>query len=103
MVFSSRANHISTNVKTNQTANKIAVITRFLCQYSFCFSVSCIDPPEQLLNECAKQMQQWQMRVSRHEDAWRLFWPCSYNSIEVQASRKRTGQAPWARVKPFGV
>src|SRR6266568_8820857 len=45
LLFSSRANQISTNVKTNQMANKIAVMTRFLRQYSWCLSVSCIGPP----------------------------------------------------------
>src|SRR6266571_6270598 len=40
LLFSSRANQISTNVKTNQTQNNIVVITRFLRQYSWCFADS---------------------------------------------------------------
>src|SRR5438128_195366 len=40
LLFRSRANQISTNVKTNQTTNRIAVTTRFLRQYSWCFCVS---------------------------------------------------------------
>src|SRR5882672_4119994 len=40
LLFSSRANQISTNVKTNQTANRIAVMTRFLRQYSWCLADS---------------------------------------------------------------
>src|SRR5712691_6780854 len=40
LAFRSRANQISTNVKTNQTQNRIAVMTRFLRQYSWCFADS---------------------------------------------------------------
>src|SRR5260221_834043 len=40
LLFRSRANQISTNVKTNQTQNRIGVMTRFLRQYSWCFADS---------------------------------------------------------------
>src|SRR6266436_1033032 len=40
LLLSSRANQISTKVKTNQMANRIAVTTRFLRQYSWCFADS---------------------------------------------------------------
>src|SRR5437899_11039844 len=40
LLLSSRANQISTKVKTNQTTNRIAVTTRFLRQYSWCFADS---------------------------------------------------------------
>src|SRR6267142_229077 len=40
LLFSSRANQISTNVKTNQTTKRTAVMTRFLRQYSWCFADS---------------------------------------------------------------
>ena len=36
MLFSSRAYQASTKVTTNQTASRIAVMTRFLRQYSWC-------------------------------------------------------------------
>ena len=45
MVFSSRANQASTNVAMNQTSSSIAVMTRFLRQYSWCFAVSSMDSP----------------------------------------------------------
>src|SRR6266446_2174783 len=40
LLLSSRANQISTKVKTNQTTNRIVVMTRFLRQYSWCFADS---------------------------------------------------------------
>src|SRR6266850_2693876 len=40
LLFSSRANQISTKVKMNQTANRIAVMMRFLRQYSWCLADS---------------------------------------------------------------
>src|SRR5687767_5386788 len=40
MLLSSRAYQPSTNVTTNQTASRMAVMTRFFRQYSRCLSVS---------------------------------------------------------------
>jgi len=42
--LSSLAYHASTKVTTNQMNSRMAVMTRFLRQYSLCFSVSCIFP-----------------------------------------------------------
>src|SRR3954463_14263701 len=41
MLLSSLAYQPSTKVAMNQTTIRIAVITRFLCQYCLCCSVSC--------------------------------------------------------------
>src|SRR5262245_29828842 len=42
MLASSRAYQASTNVTTNHTANRMAVMTRFFRQYSSCLWVSCM-------------------------------------------------------------